>query len=85
MPRRLLDCCISGLFTTVPFGLSGKLLVQKLKPFKSTAGMFALSLLITMGQCSFGLPAFADITDSHFQLPVNGSLSDSGSDGSPST
>jgi len=60
--------------------------VQKLKPLKSTAGMFALSLLITMGQCSFGLPAFAEIADSHFQLPVNGSLSpsgDSGGDASP--
>ena len=59
--------------------------MQKLKPLKSTAGMFALSLLITMGQSSFALPAFAEISDSHFQLPVNGSLSPSGESTSESS
>ncbi len=48
--------------------------MQKSKPFKATAGMFALSLLITMGQCSFALPCLAEVGESHFQLPVNGTL-----------
>src|ERR1700733_7231392 len=39
--------------------------------------MFALSLLITMGQFTYSVPAFAEVADSHFQLPVNGSLTES--------
>ncbi|MBS2006284.1 MAG: BamA/TamA family outer membrane protein [Cyanobacteria bacterium SZAS TMP-1] len=48
--------------------------MQKLKSFKSPAGMIALSLLICMGQVPCALPSFAEIGENHFQLPVNGSL-----------
>jgi outer membrane protein insertion porin family len=58
--------------------------VSKLKPLKSPAGMFALSLLITMGQFSYCVPAFAEVGENHFQLPVEGKLSGSSTDSTSS-